>query len=297
VKPSTAAAPKPTAAKPPSRPPQFAIPGPPVKATVSIGRLYHQRLNAESVAANLGVTSQGITVRSLTARVEGGVTTVTGWLRTDVPGMACQGRVLTAGADVARVLGAIKPDLAKKISGRGSANIELSTVGFDRASLRRGLSSKGAFRVLNGELHEIPILNALANVTKVKYLSDVQFFQFDGQWRLANGVVNVDEASVVGRLQKIRAKGTVDFDQNVNLAFDLWLGGELKERLRDEKIAKYLVTEADRYLRLPVPIGMTGTLSKPRPSLKLPVDAILDIGVEKGLNLLDEYLKRKQEER
>jgi hypothetical protein len=137
----------------------------------------------------------------------------------------------------------------------------------------------------------------LAGITRVDSLADIRFFQLDGQWTLANGVVDIPNVFLVGRVQKLRAKGKVGFDQKIDLTFDLWLGGELKDRLGGKGLARYLKEESDKFLRLPVPIGMGGTLSKPRPTLNLPLESVLDIGIEQGLKALQRYEDRRDKKK
>lgn len=276
----------------------FAIPGPPVRASIDVGEFFFDRVYARTVKGQVGVTSPGVRIDQLTMQLVDGAATATGWLRTDQAGLPYSANIQGQGMAVAPLLTMIKPGLGEKISGTGSCTINVTGRGFDKAAVRQNLRCQGAFRIRDGELQRVPILNALASVTGVNTLAEViRFFQFEGKWTVERGVVTIPELFLIGRLQKIRTKGTVDFDQNVDLTFDLWLGGELKDRLRDKRIVKYLVTESDRFLRLPVPIGMGGTLSKPRPSLKLPTDAILDIGIEQGMKALEEYLQKRNREK
>jgi hypothetical protein len=277
----------------PAASPAFVIPGPPIRATVSVGQLFFDRLYAENVNGNVGVTAQGVTVKPLTMKLADGAATATGWLRTDRPQIAYSVEAQGADLDAEKLLAIVAPRLEGRVAGRGETAVSFAGVGVDEESLNRNLRGKGSFRVRDGRLSEMPILNALASVTQVSQLSDVRFFQFDAAWEIAQGNVQISQANVVGSLQKIQAKGRVGFDSSVDLAFNLWVGGELAARLRDKRIVKYLVVGPDKYLSLPVPIGMSGTLSKPRPSLKLPVDAILDIGINQGLKALDEYLQRR----
>jgi len=271
-------------------------PIPPILATVGIGKFYFDRLLVENIASTIRLTSQGVTtVKPLSARLFGGSATVNGSMRTDKSDMPYSARVHGENVDVASLLAYLSPGSEKKLTGKGTTTLDVAGHGFDPASLRRDLLSSGSLQLTDGQMKEIPILSALASITGVESLSDVRFFRVDAQWNLAKGVIDIPNAFLVGKLQKIRAKGKVDFDQKVDLTFDLWLGGELQDRLRGQKYFKYLVMGTDKFLRLPFPVGMGGTLSKPRPTLKLPVESILDIGIEQGLKLLREGEgKRKQ---
>jgi len=275
----------------------FAIPGPPVRLSLSVGKLRSERISADNVVGDIGVTSQGVTVNALEARLFDGAASATGWLRTDLAPAAYRARVSGTGLEMVQLLSAIKPRLGKKLSGKGEVEVDFSGRGFDKASLRRTLRGSGSFLIRKGEFKDVPILDALAEVTQIRELADIRFFQFVGNWQIENGVVNIPEAMIVGRTEKLRARGKVDFDTNVDLRFDLWVGGELRDRLRNKKIFRYLVTENNLFLRLPVPIGVGGTLAKPRPSFKLPAQAIIDIGIDQGLNLFDKYLQRKLKKR
>lgn len=277
---------------------RIVIPGPPILAKVGLGKFFYDRVQMESVGSLIAVTSQGVTVKSLTARLADGAASATGWLRTDVPGMTYSATIGGKGLSVGPLLGMISSGADKKLTGKGTTSLVISGRGFDEASIRRDLRGQGTLRITDGEMKDLPILSALAGVTKVGQLADIRFFTFDATWQLAQGVVQIADASAVGQLQKIRAKGQIDFDQKVDLTFDLWLGGELADRLSNKNILKYLKQESDRFLRLPVPIGMGGTLSKPRPTLSLPLDSVLDIGIEQGLKALrdreDRRAKRKK---
>lgn len=277
-----AAAKAPTAAG--SKP--VVIPGPPVSLSIGIGRLYYDRLILDNLLGRIGVTSEGVTFKPLTARLVDGAATVTGWLRTDIPGMGYSARINGANLSVSPLLGIISPGSEQKLTGKGTTNFEVSGRGLDGDTLKRNLRGAGTIRIVDGQIKDIPILNALAGITSVQDLADMRFFQMDGQLKIENSVIYIADVSMVGRLQKLRAKGQIGFDQKVDLTFDLWLGGELANRLGGNKILKYLKQESDRFLRLPSPIGMGGTLSKPRPTLSLPIDTILDIGIDQGFKIL-----------
>jgi hypothetical protein len=270
---------------------------PPIQASIGIGKLYCDRLYVENILGTADVTAQGVTVKPLTARLVDGAATATAWIRTDTANMPYAGRIRGEKLNVASLLALVSPGSERKLAGTGKTTFEFSGRGFDGASLRRDLHSSGTLQIVNGEMKEIPILSELAGITRVDSLADIRFFQLDGQWKLDNGVIDIPNAFLVGNLQKLRAKGQIGFDEKINLTFDLWLGGELKNRLGGNKILRYLKEESDRFLRLPIPIGMGGTLSKPRPTLNLPLESVLDIGIEQGLKALKKYEDMREEKR
>ncbi|MCX8038459.1 MAG: DUF748 domain-containing protein [Candidatus Sumerlaeia bacterium] len=285
--PPSKSAPQPAMAAP------FAVPGPPIRASLNIGKFYYDRLALDNVAAVLVTNPQSITVPSLTAKMFDGAATATFHLQTNVPGLPFNGAVKGRDIPVSPLLGLLSPGSENTLTGKGEAAVQFAGRGFDGAALEQNLRADGAFRISDGQMKNIPILSALASVTNVEQLSDISFFTFDARWKVEKAVVHIADATVVGRLQKLSAKGTVGFDQRVDLSFNLWLGGELKERLKNKSIFRYLRTESDRYLFLPVPIGMGGTLGKPRPTLNLPIQPLIDIGIEQGLNRLKGRTERK----
>jgi len=299
-----AGAPKPSPALPSAKPPGAKGAGaassgafPPTQLSLGIGQLYYDRLHMANVAGTVDVTAQGVWIHPLAARLVDGVATATAQLRTDSPDMPFNGTVRAQNLNVASLMGLISPGSETKIAGTGRTTFQFSGRGFDSASLQRDLRSSGTLQMVNGQVKEIPILTELAGITRVDSLADLRFFQLDGQWTLANGVVDIPNVFLVGRVQKLRAKGTVGFDQKIDLTFDLWLGGELKDRLGGKGIARYLKEESDKFLRLPVPIGMGGTFSKPRPTLNLPLESVLDIGIGQGLKALQKYEERRDKKK
>ncbi len=271
----------------------FVVPGPPIRASLNIGKFYYDRLAIDNLAAVLVTNPQSITVPSLTARIFDGAASATFHLQTNIPGLPFHGAIKGLDLSVSPLLGFLSPGSENTLTGKGEAAVHFAGRGFDGPALEQNLLADGAFRVSDGQMKNIPILSALASVTTVEQLADISFFTFDARWKVEKAVVHIADATVVGRLQKLSARGTVGFDQRVDLSFNLWLGGELKDRLKNKSILRYLRTESDRYLFLPVPIGMGGTLGKPRPTLNLPIQSLIDIGIEQGLNRLKGRTERK----
>lgn len=267
------------------------LPVPPINASISVGQFEFDRYSAQNLIGRVGVTSQGVTVHNLKGNLADGTATATGWLRTDTPKMAYDAKIFGSDMDMRNFLAMFFPGMVDKLSGRGTTNVTIAGMGFDGKSFDENFRLGSAFSIANGRWHQTAILNALAQVTRVPSLADLRFFRIDGQLQISKGVVDLKELMLVGALQKLRTKGTIGFDGKVDLRFDLWLGGELAARINDRPIFKYLKVESDKYLRLPIPIGMGGTLNRPLPSLKLPTDAIIDI----GLDALDKYLRKPRD--
>jgi hypothetical protein len=258
----------------------FELPGPPVIGTFRIGRFYWDRYAAENVEARVRTTRGGFTVDRLQLKLADGVASGSGWLRT-TPRIAYSGAAGLQNVSVARFLEMIRPGLGRKLTGRGQAHVRMSGAGFDGPAFRNSLQGDGSFLIADGIWQEMPVLHALREVTRIDAFESIPFSGLRARWRVGNQAVEIDDMMVYSLLQKLRMSGVVGFNEQINLHFDLWLAGDLVDQLKKvNPLTNFLVAEADRYLRLPVPVAMHGTLSNPAPALNLPIENLVRKGAQ-----------------
>ncbi len=134
-------------------------------------------------------------------------------------------------------------------------------------------------RVTDGEILNVPIVNAIAQATQLQELRKVIFQRFDSHYVARRDGIHLDRFIIVGKPQKIQASGKVGWDQSVDIPIQLALGGKLKKEVQDRSYSKYLREDSDGYLKYPTPLGVGGTLTKPKVKLTFPTQSFLDIGI------------------
>ncbi|HUT24533.1 MAG TPA: AsmA-like C-terminal region-containing protein [Sumerlaeia bacterium] len=253
-------------------------------------------LTAENLETDVVVAGPVVTLENFQARLAGGAIACPALSidRSAGPKPLIRCRDLKGEKlDVAALVANLAPDRAGQIEGTGECDATGSAGGVPKDRTLASLRGSFRCRVRDGRLSGIPLTRELAAVTRIPELADIVFLRFDTEITAAEQSIIVQGADIEGPQQKIRLQGQIDHDENLDLAMTLALGGKLKERILEEKYARYLKTDAGGYLAFPTPLGVSGTLSKPKITLKFPSDSVLDLGT----SILEEELKKRQEKK
>ncbi len=192
-----------------------------------------------------------------------------------------------AGLDIDHLLATVKPDKRGYLLGTAA----FSTTGYYRGEKRkRDQTPAGGeliARVTDGEILNVPIVNAIAEATQLQELRKVIFQRFDSRYVARRDGIHLDKCIIIGEPQKIQASGKIGWDKSVDIPIQLALGGKLKEKVQDRSYSRYLREDSDGYLKYPTPLGVGGTLLKPKVKLTFPTQSLLDIGI----GILEDELK------
>lgn len=173
-----------------------------------------------------------------------------------------------------------KPDY---ISGQFSAN----TMWRGAMTNPRGISGKGDFEVVNGQLIQLGFFQQLAQVLGVKELAQPDFTKCRSEFTVENEVVNLSSFLLNSTLFDFSTTGTVGFDTVLNLNCELIFKPDLV-KLLPNLVADRLVTRADGART--VAFAVTGTTEKPQSDLwlKLAIGPTGDLqqGVQQGIDAL-----------
>ncbi|HBF33283.1 TPA: hypothetical protein DDW35_01840 [Candidatus Sumerlaeota bacterium] len=140
-----------------------------------------------------------------------------------------------------------------------------------REALRGSLTAS----ITNGELKNVPVLDELANSTKIPDLHTMPFNQFDSEFIAGDENIRIKRCYLIGPEQKAEASGSCEYDTSLKAPLNLALGGKLKEFAQREKLAKAFKADADGYLVFPLPMLITGKLAKPKIKLDVPKEELV----------------------
>ena len=152
------------------------------------------------------------------------------------------------------------------ISGTAGLNLQAQGRGTDSEAIKKDLTAQFKMDVRDGELKNIKILNALANVLHYSRLSDLPFRDFDMSASLTNGVLAIDESEVTSTVVGVRTEGTIDMDKNIDMAISLTLTAQAVKEIVLSMAPKSVLKDNDepgKTYPLP-PIVVTGTLENPQ---------------------------------
>lgn len=127
------------------------------------------------------------------------------------------------------------------------------------------LAGTGEVTLHNGQLRQYSLLVALGQIFQIEELTQLHLEQANAKYRLAPGVVNIDELVLRSANIRLSATGTVTFrgklHLNSRLAIDEKVRGQLFKPLR----ANFQPTDEPGYSAVDFEIG--GTLDRPKTNL------------------------------
>ncbi|MFH0794462.1 MAG: DUF748 domain-containing protein [bacterium] len=235
-----------------------------VKGDISLGEIRYEVLVIRDFVSQFQLADNRLDISKVDFKVEGGNSHFEGSVKTDVPGF----RYDFKGGITELPIEPFSKSLMKKKDiyavGTVAANYSMNGAGITMPSLKKNLKGKVTFEARDGEIKGVPILDELANALKISELSTLKFFKGIGDIDIKDGTATLNQMDYVGSLEKLGLRGWVDFDQRIDLSIYLAAGPPLNKNLRELKYVGEKWTGPDGFTKIPVPIRMVNTLSKPR---------------------------------
>ncbi len=154
--------------------------------------------------------------------------------------------------------------IGERVSGTLIADLDLSGAGFQWPALAENLNGEGTYKLLDGRIHRIEIVAAIAALLREERLEDIYYEEMSGNLRLDKGDV-ILKTSLDAEQVDISAEGVIGLDGNLALPMELELSRELSRDLTDRTfLSRYLIEEdGSASLKL----YLTGSFANPRVSL------------------------------
>ncbi len=160
-----------------------------------------------------------------------------------------------------------------KFTGRARINSRGSSRGRGE-ELKINLQSEISFAVAEGRMHDVFLLDILADQTKIDSFRDLDFNDITGNVNLADGLALLDDCRLHGPLHGIRLDGTVGFDGRYRLKLIPAITSALNEKLIDKNpLIPDVVAVATDMFRFPIAISVKGDKEGyvVLPQLRIPV--------------------------
>ena len=175
------------------------------------------------------------------------------------------GKVRIEGMQLGPALEAVSPDNTVSMSGTAVMDLAVTGRGFSMSDLTNALEGPGHLRIKNGKIEGINLMEEAVTLLKVAGVSPERikttvFSTIETDVMIKQGLVNVQKLLMDSRDFQATGRGTVGFDQALNLAVDLNLSPALSQKLADASpLAKMSLKEG----RLRLPLLITGTAQNP----------------------------------
>ncbi|MFP4380433.1 MAG: hypothetical protein ACLFUS_08010 [Candidatus Sumerlaeia bacterium] len=182
------------------------------------------------------------------------------------------------GLDVDILMANLAADARGSVTGKMDLKSDGTSQGFDAASMRDNLRGDLEAHLYSGQLVDIPILNELGRVTGFDIFGKMFFESFDLRVKAEREGLRLEEAGIVGALQKLRFTGIIRYDSTIDIPITLGLGGSMRRKIGDLGFLKFMKLGSDNYLVFPFPLKATGTWSDPKIRMHVPVDYVTQTG-------------------
>lgn len=261
-----------------------------LEGNIDIASLVFSGFTMEDLIVHFLVDASTVTIDKCAMKMNQGEVNLTGKVQTNVPGFRYDVELEVKNLAIAPFTDAFVPPLRNMIEGTLNCQAVVQGQGLLPENLAKNLSGNVTFDVSDGRLNNVPVLDAIAGLTKILELQELQFYSAKGRFDAQNGKVTIPELDFIGKLQKLGVTGWVNFNQEIEFEVALALGAGLDKKVRDLRYIGELLTTQDGYVRLPIPIVVTGTLTKPKARFEL-TESLKDVGKD----LLRDVLKKQLE--
>lgn len=242
-------------------------------------------LHSVDVPVGMGALAAPVDLERVRARVQVNLSANAADTRLRIPTFDCQvwgGRVTAAGslsmhgvpAPFSGTLtvrdlqvASLMPVLGGKgvrVSGTAAADLALRGRGTTMPELTRSLAGTGRLSIADGTLEGVDLAQEALLLLKVLGVSASQlrgtaFSSLEGAWTIANGVADLERFQIQSREASVNARGTIGFDQTVNLHAQVALSETLSAKVATSPVLRL----ASRGGRVTVPMLIRGTMTAP----------------------------------
>jgi len=175
------------------------------------------------------------------------------------------GKVTIHGLQLGPALEAVSPDSKISVSGTAAMDVAIAGRGFTMPDLTKALEGPGHVEIKDGKIEGVNLMDEAVTLLKVAGISidnakATAFSTIETDVMIKQGVVDVQRLLMDSHDFQATGKGTVGFDQTLNLAVNLNLSSDLSQNIASSSpIAKLALKDG----RLRLPLLITGTAQNP----------------------------------
>jgi len=241
-------------------------PGLTVDGSVAVTHTTYKKLAIKDFILKFGLKDGILTVDELTAKTAGG--TVDSSVKVDLnkPDLAYDGEIKTKALNVTDVGNGLGQAFATMVSGTLEASLDFAGSGMDVDSIKKALTAKAEYSLLNGQFSNTGLTDSIASLLKVQELKTITFSDMSGALELLQGGKVQVDTGISGGNVLASTKGTFDLDGNLDLPVKVTLPKTLLEKIdRRGSLGQYL---ADDDGSLSLVLDVAGTYLKPQVSIE-----------------------------
>jgi uncharacterized protein involved in outer membrane biogenesis len=259
---------------------------------VNIKKMTYKDIALSDVYGDINLAQSKLDFPTVTMKINNAPANAKGYVNMNVPGWEYYINSNLENLNVKPLVDSFSPEYKDQITGTASFKMDIKGQGTLPENLQKNLKGTIAGNLKDGKFSGIPILSKLGEATKIKELEVLRFFEGVVNLDISEGKINIKDMYFKGQLQKLGFKGWFGLDEKIDLMLQVGLAAPLSNVLKELRYISDMVVDSDGYTELPVPVGMSGTFSNPKPSFK--ITKILE---EKGKEVIKDVIQDQLKKR
>jgi AsmA protein len=232
--------------------------------TVRIGELLVKEMLLQPFELRASLRDNVARIDSLQATLAGGQIQAAAQIDLRTAGLQYTGSSRFDALPINPLVRAFQPSLAKSLYGIVAGRIELSGKGTLSETLKKSLLATGDLQLADGQLKDLPVLDAVAGQLQLEPLRELNFNVGHARFVLRDEVAQLD-LSVSGSKVRSAVTGTFGLDHSLDLQAGLGLSPALASRLDRKGGLTRLLSDADGWTT--VPLKIRGSAQTPKVSV------------------------------
>jgi uncharacterized protein involved in outer membrane biogenesis len=241
-------------------------PGLRASGEMKVGEVLYRGVKAKDVFLKYSFVKGVFSVRDFSSKVADGE--MGGEFQADLndPEISFKGDLQTEGLKVAALAASFSK--GEIISGALESSMTFSGIGTRWSRLKNTLSANAAYILKDGVVGSNSVMESVSGLLGLEELRRIAFESFDGTLHVEKGRVLV-KSTMKGEDVSARIQGYVGLDGKLDLPVSLTFSQKLTAKLQKKaSIAGYLIGSEER---AKLPIKLTGTVSRPVPTIEMKV--------------------------
>lgn len=224
-----------------------------------------QSMELKDLLVRADLKGQAVRVPTLSFHLFDGQVKGEGDLTLGTPAPPFHGKLRIDGLRLRPALAAVTPESAVSLSGTAALDLMFTGRGFSAADMTTALEGRSHLRIKDGKIEGIDLLeDAIVLLNAAGLPTDrpkgTLFSTMETDLVINQGLVVVQKFDMVSRDFQATGRGTVRFDQTLDLVLDLHLSQPLTQKLVGaSSVAKLAMKDG----RLTLPLQIGGTVQRP----------------------------------
>jgi|GEM_PF-5609374 len=261
-------------------------------ATVRIDELLIKGVALKPVELRANLRDNMAYLEHFQADVDGGRMVTTARVNLKVRGLQYAGSVQLEKLPLNSLVKMSQPSLSESLYGTVDGRIDYSGQGTLPEMVKKSLTATGEMLLADGQLKNLPVLDAIAAQLKLAPLQELDFSVGRMRFVLRDGVVQLD-TTVAGTKVRGAVDGTIGLDGHLNLQAGLGLAPELAGQLDRKGVLTRVISDREGWTT--VPLRIRGEAQTPK--ISIDATALTEQVKTKALDRLAEVLNKKLEKR